>query len=102
MPVNPKFISKNELMKIIQENYIGFEKITKLDKQDFFGSSPPTIFIGSKLRYPQVNVGIQTPKEKTECEWIHDAQTYWPKKDFKIGNIIKLRSALINSRFTTT
>ena len=102
MPVNPKFISKNELRKIIQENYIGFEKITKLDKQDFFGSSPPTIFIGSKLRYPQVNVGILSPPEETESAWIHDAQTYWPQTDFTIGDIIKLRSALINSRFTTT
>lgn len=36
MPVYPKFISKKELQKIIQNNYIGFEKIITLDKQDFF------------------------------------------------------------------
>jgi len=66
MPVYPKFISKNELRKIIQENYVGFERIIKLDKKDFFGSSPPTIFIGSKLRYPNVNVGILSPPEETE------------------------------------
>ncbi len=102
MPVYPKFISKNELRKIIQENYIGFERIIKLEKQDFFGSSPPTIFIGSKLRYPQVNVGILSPPEETEDAWIHDAQTYWPQTDFTIKDIIQLRSSLINSRFTTS
>ncbi|MBI4159454.1 hypothetical protein HY500_04345 [Candidatus Woesearchaeota archaeon] len=101
MPVYPKFISKKELQKIIQNNYIGFEKIIKWDKQDFFGSSPPTIFIGSKLSYPKVNVGILSPPEETEDAWIHDAQTFWPQTDFTINDIIRLRSALINSRFTT-
>ena len=101
MPVYPKFISKNELRKIIQENYVGFERIIKLDKKDFFGSSPPTIFIGSKLRYPNVNVGILSPPEETENAWVHDAQTYWPQTDFTIKDIIRLRSSLINSRFTT-
>ena len=101
MPVYPKFISKKELQKIIQNNYIGFERIIKLDKQDFFGSSPPTIFIGSKLQYPNVNVGILSPPEETEDAWVHDAQTFWPQTDFTIKDIIRLRSALINSRFTT-
>jgi len=101
MPVNPKFISKNELRKIIQENYIGFEKITKLDKQDFFGSSPPTIFVGSRLRLPEVNVGILSPPEETDNAWIYDAQTYWPTTNFTIKDIINLRSSLINSRFMT-
>ena len=101
MPVYTKFISKKELQKIIQNNYIGFERIIKLDKQDFFGSSPPTIFIGSKLQYPNVNVGILSPPEETEDAWVHDAQTFWPQTDFTIKDIIRLRSALINSRFTT-
>jgi len=101
MPVYPKFISKKELQKIIQNNYIGFERIIKLDKQDFFGSSPPTIFVGSRLKLPEVNVGILSPPEGTENAWIHDAQTYWPTTNFTIKDIVNLRSSLINSRFTT-
>src|SRR3989338_1312744 len=101
MPVYPKFISKKELQKIIQNNYVGFERIIKLDKQDFFGSSPPTIFVGSRLKLPEVNVGILSPPEGTENAWIHDAQTYWPTTNFTIKDIVNLRSSLINSRFTT-
>jgi len=97
----PKFFSKKELQRIISENNIIFTKINQLDKKDFFGSSPPTIFVGSKLKYPAVNVGILSPPEETPDSWLYDAQTYWPGTDFTIRDIIALRSALINSRFET-
>lgn len=97
----PKFFSKHELQKIISENSVLFSKINQLNKADFFGSSPPTIFVGSKLKYPAVNVGILSPPEETQDAWLYDAQTYWPGTDFTIRDIIALRSALINSRFQT-
>src|SRR3989344_1993149 len=97
----PKFFSKRELQEIITENSVLFSKINQLDKKDFFGSSPPTIFVGSKLKYPAVNVGILSPPEETQDAWLYDAQTYWPGTDFTIRDIIALRSALINSRFQT-
>src|SRR3989344_6333723 len=97
----PKFFSKRELQEIITENSVLFSKINQLDKKDFFGSSPPTIFVGSKLKYPNVNVGILSPPEESQDAWLYDAQTYWPGTDFTIRDIIALRSALINSRFQT-
>ncbi|HLC55672.1 MAG TPA: hypothetical protein VJJ23_00365 [Candidatus Nanoarchaeia archaeon] len=63
-------------------------------------SSPPAVFVGSKLHYPSVNVGVLSPLEK-ESPWIYDAQSYWAANDFNINDIITLRSNLINSRFTT-
>ena len=102
MPADvPKFFSKKELQSIISQNSIVFSKINQLDKKDFFCSSPPTIFVGSKLKYPAVNVGILSPPEETQDAWLYDAQTYWPGTDFTIRDIIALRSALINSRFQT-
>ena len=42
----------------------GVQKVT----DNFFGNSPPQIFVGSKLKYPKVNVGILSPPEKVpEC-----------------------------------
>src|SRR3989344_7891792 len=97
----PKFFSKKELQGILSQNSVLFSKINEMNKQDFFGSSPPTIFVGSKLKYPNVNVGILSPPEETKDAWLYDAQTYWPGTDFTIRDIVALRSALINSRFQT-
>ncbi len=71
-------------------------------KDEFFSNSPPSIFIGSKLTYPKVNVGILTPPERVEDAWLYDAETVWPSTNLTINDIIKLRSSLINSRFQTT
>lgn len=78
-----------------------FEKIVNL-KEEFYGNSPPSVFIGSKLKYPKVNVGILAPPEITEDSWVFDAQNYWVEKNYGIRDIIEFRSALINSRFSTT
>src|SRR3989344_5388367 len=101
MPADIKFFNKGELREFIAKNLVTFERINNLDKKDFFGSSPPTIFVGSKLKYPNVNVGILSPPEDTDDAWIYDAQTYWPGTDFTIKDIVALRSSLINSRFIT-
>lgn len=78
-----------------------FKKVEKIT-DNFSGSSPPFVFIGSKMKYPQVNVGILSPPEKTEDAWLYDSEGYWAENDFTIQDIINLRSSLINSRFKST
>ncbi|MBW2988780.1 hypothetical protein KY358_00515 [Candidatus Woesearchaeota archaeon] len=68
-----------------------------LAKQDFFGSSP-AVFVGH-FGYPNVNVGILSPPEKTEEAWMYDCPDHWSKNNFGIQRIIGFRSSLINSRF---
>jgi len=70
-----------------------------LKKESFYGSSPAP-FVG-RFGYPDVNVGILSPPEKTEDVWIYDAPRYWAEQDFNIGEIVNYRSALINSNFKT-
>lgn len=89
----PKFISRKNLIQYKEL----FSKIQRIDK-DFSGTSPPGIFIGSKLPYPYVNVGILSPPEIREDAWLYDAQNYWAKENFNIEKVIELRSGLINSR----
>jgi len=69
------------------------------DIQQFNSNSPPSVFIGSKLRYPLVNVGILSPLEKDENAWVYDAEKYWAENNFQIGEVVKLRNSLLNSRF---
>jgi len=76
-------------------------KIQNVSREQLASTSPPSVFIGSKLPYPRVNVGILAPPEKTENAWLYDAQRYWAEQNFEIPNIVKLRSNLINSRFQT-
>lgn len=75
-----------------------FKVIERIDKE-FLGNSPPTIFIGSKLRYPKVNVGILSPLDSKENSWEYDAPTHWYNKKYNIRKIINFRASLINSRF---
>lgn len=70
-----------------------------LDITEFSGSSPPSIFIGSKLPYPHVNVGIMSLPEIKNNAWIHNAPNYWSEKGLTKTEIINLRQSLINSRF---
>lgn len=90
---------KFEVIKKISE--LGFRNknlrnISKLDS-----NSPPSIFIGSKLKYPLVNVGILSPLERDENAWIYDDSKYWANNDFQINDVLKLRDNLLNSRFQT-
>ena len=68
-------------------------------KQEFQGSSPPTVFIGSKLTYPAVNVGIMSLPKIKEDAWLYDSPNYWSQKEISSEQIIKFRKSLINSRF---
>lgn len=77
-------------------------RIKNLDNISKINSiSPPSVFIGSKLRYPLVNVGILSPVEKDENAWVYDDEKYWAQNNFEIQDVLKLRNSLLNSRFQT-
>ncbi|MEK6934746.1 MAG: hypothetical protein AABW46_02610 [Nanoarchaeota archaeon] len=76
-------------------------KVKEIFKDEFFSNSPPSIFVGSKLSYPKVNVGVLSPPEKREDVWLYDAQREWARKNYDIHQIMEFRSSLINSRFRT-
>tara|TARA_Y100000034_G_C6902703_1_gene417893 strand:+ start:409 stop:1614 length:1206 start_codon:yes stop_codon:yes gene_type:complete len=84
--------------KIAETNFKlkSFDKISELDSV-----SPPSVFIGSKLRYPQMNVGILSPLAGDEDAWVYDAPVHWAENDFEISDVISLREGLLNSRFQT-
>jgi len=71
-----------------------FSQISKVDS-----ISPPSIFIGSKLKYPLVNVGILSPLEKDENSWLYDDAKYWAENNLGIEEVMGLRNSLLNSRF---
>jgi hypothetical protein len=88
---------KFEIIKKISElnfKYKSFDSISHLD-----GSSPPSVFVGSKLHYPLVNVGILSPLQRDEDAWVYDQPKYWADKNFQINDVVKLRDSLLNSRF---
>ena len=68
--------------------YKNFDSISQLD-----GSSPPSVFVGSKLQYPLVNVGILSPLQRDEDAWVYDRPKYWADKNFQINDIVKLRES---------
>src|SRR3989338_158026 len=92
------FIAKRDFSKLIAQSGAMFQIIKELKKEDFFGTSPPSVFVGSNF-YPNLNVGILSPPAETQDAWIHDAPNFWSEQDFTIKQIALLRSALINSRF---
>ena len=52
-------------------------KTIKFNKDEFFGGSPPSVFVGSKLTYPNVNVGILSVPDFKEEVWAYDDVKYW-------------------------
>jgi len=88
---------KFEIIKKIAETrfkYKDFGNISNLNS-----TSPPSVFIGSKLKYPQVNVGILSPLEEDKNAWLYDDAQYWANNDFQIRDVLRLRDNLLNSRF---
>lgn len=71
-----------------------FSQISKVDS-----ISPPSVFIGSKLKYPLVNVGILSPLNKDENSWLYDDAKYWADNNLNIEEVVGLRNGLLNSRF---
>lgn len=87
---------KFEIIKKISETNFKYKNlnVSKLES-----NSPPTVFVGSQLRYPLVNVGILSPLEREENAWIYDDEKYWAENNFGISDVMKLRDNLLNSRF---
>ena len=88
---------KFEVIKKLTELGFKYRNLNNISKLDT--NSPPSVFIGSALKYPLVNVGILSPLEKDENAWVYDDTKYWANNDFKIHDVIKLRESLLNSRF---
>lgn len=88
---------KFEVVKKIAETSFKLKEIGKISQLD--SVSPPSVFIGSKLRYPDMNVGILSPLQKEEEAWIYDDAKYWAENDFGIREVVNLREGLLNSRF---
>lgn len=88
---------KFEVLSKISKFNMKSKEIMKFSK--FESVSPPSVFIGSKLKYPQVNVGIMSPLEGDENSWVYDDSKYWAKENFSISDVIRLRNNLLNSRF---
>ncbi len=98
------------IIKSIMEGSIKFESIKKVADVGFkikdFSKisrvdsiSPPSVFIGSKLKYPLVNVGILSPLNKDENSWLYDDAKYWADNNLNIEEVMSLRNGLLNSRF---
>ncbi len=89
---------KFEVIKKVTETKFKYKdlKVSKLDS-----NSPPSVFVGSQLRYPLVNVGILSPLDKDENAWVYDDEKYWAENNFEISDVMKLRDSLLNSRFQT-
>lgn len=88
---------KFEVIKKIADFKMKSKDFSNLSKLDSI--SPPSVFIGSKLKYPLVNVGIMSPLEKDENAWIYDDMKYWANNNFDIKDVLMLRNSLLNSRF---
>lgn len=73
----------------------------KIDK-NFSGVTPPSIFIGSKLDYPNLNVGILSPISPEEQPSNYDNPEYWYNNKLPLDKIVDYRTSLMNSRFKTT
>src|SRR3989339_2175499 len=95
MPDNIKF----EVIKKIAQTKFKVQNFKNLSKIDTI--SPPSVFIGSKLTYPMVNVGILSPLEKDSNAWVYDDEKYWADENFQINDVLKLRNNLLNSRFVS-
>lgn len=72
-------------------------RVEKLVEKDFYGSSPAP-FVGH-VGYPFLNVGILSPPYTADDAWRYDAPKHWSSNDYKILEIVDLRSSLVNSRF---
>src|SRR3990167_1080670 len=90
---------KFEVIKKLVDTNFRVKNLSNISKFD--SNSPPSVFIGSKLKYPLVNVGILSPLERDDNAWLYDAEKYWAENNFSINDVIQIRESLLNSRFQT-
>ncbi len=88
---------KFQVIKKIVETQFKYKDIGKISELDTI--SPPSVFIGSKLKHPLMNIGILSPLDKDDNAWVYDDAKYWAENNFGIGDVVKLRENLLNSRF---
>ena len=88
---------KFQVIKKITDTTFKYRNLGEISGID--STSPPSVFIGSKLKYPLVNVGILAPLDKDENAWVYDNEKYWANNNFQINDVLKLRNSLLNSRF---
>jgi hypothetical protein len=86
-----------EVIKKIADVKFRYKNLDKISEVD--ATSPPSVFVGSKLKYPDVNVGILSPLERDENAWIYDDAKTWAKENFSVRDVVNLRESLLNSRF---
>jgi len=83
----------------ILSNIERMKHVTQNVKTDFFGSSPPSIFVG-RVGYPDVSFGALAPAEEGNTA-IYDSPEKWFSNNYSIDKIFELRSSLINSSVKT-
>lgn len=66
-------------------------------KDSFFGTSPPSVFVG-RYNYPRVNVGILSPPIEMKNAEKLDFPEVWYKEQSTIRQILDYRSEMIHSR----
>ena len=88
---------KFEVIKKITETNFSYNNLRNVSKID--SNSPPSVFVGSGLKYPLVNIGILSPLNRDENAWLYDNEKYWADNNFGIRDVVKLRNSLLNSRF---
>jgi len=66
-------------------------------KTEFFGSSPPGVFVG-EWGYPRINIGGLVPPETGEPARLFDSPKDWIKKRTSLLDIIKFRASLLYSK----
>jgi len=66
-------------------------------KDSFFGTSPPSVFVGQH-NYPRVNVGILSPPVEIDYAEKLDSPEIWYQEQSTIRQILDYRSEMINSR----
>lgn len=62
-----------------------------------FTSNAVSPFVG-RFGYPNVNIGILAPAERSDDSWLYDAPKFWSSENFEIPKIVDFRSSLLNSR----
>ena len=85
-----------EQREVIKFNFDNLD----LNKNEFFGNSPPSVFVG-RFGYPDVNVGVLSPVQTMKDAHLLDSPKDWIKLKLKDEEILKLRSKLVNARFKT-
>jgi hypothetical protein len=91
-----KFLCGKKFCPIVQRLKYWKKTIDKV-KDSFFGTSPPSIFVG-RFNYPRVNVGILSPPIEVNNAEKLDSPEIWYKEQTTIRDILDYRSEMINSR----